>query len=169
MKITKLALQVFIACALAVVTGCGSPPNKAAKTDGTAKTSAKNPEKEEHSHGTGPHGGTITEWGAEAYHVEFTVNHDKKEATVYILGGDAKTPSPIKADKIHLVINDPATEFDLAASPLEGEKDGASRFVGTHDNLGKVQEFAGTISGEVEGTPYTGDFKEVAEATAKSP
>ena len=38
---------------------------------------------------------------AEAYHVEFTVNHDKKEATVYILGANAKTPSPIKAEKIH--------------------------------------------------------------------
>ena len=169
MKSTKLALHVSIACVFAVVIGCGSPPNKAAKTDGTAKTAAKTPDKEEHSHGSGPHGGTITEWGADAYHVEFTVNHDKKEATVYILGGDAKTPSPIKAEKIHLVINAPATEFDLAAQPLEGEKDGASRFVGTHDNLGKVQEFAGTISGEVEGTPYTGDFKEVAEASTKSP
>jgi hypothetical protein len=169
MNCTKLALHVSIACALAVVIGCGSSPNKAVKTEGTAKTAEKNPEKEEHSHGAGPHGGTITEWGAEAYHVEFTVNHEKKEATVYILGGDAKTPSPIKTEKIRLVINDPSTELDLTALPLEGEKDGASRFVGTHDNLGKVKEFAGTISGEVEGTPYTGDFKEVAEASPKLP
>jgi hypothetical protein len=26
--------------------------------------------------------------------------------------------------------------------------------------LGILGEFAGTISGEIEGTPYTGDFKE---------
>ena len=169
MKRTKLALQVAIACALASTMGCGSTPNNAAKTNGGAKTTAKNPEKEEHGHGNGPHGGVLTDWGGGAYHVEFTVNHGKKEATIYILGGDEKSPAPIKAGKIHLVINDPATEVDLTAQPLDGEKDGASRFVGTHDNLGKVQEYAGTISGDVEGTPYTGDFKEVAEGHAHTP
>ncbi|MFN0020607.1 MAG: hypothetical protein ACKVP0_20305 [Pirellulaceae bacterium] len=169
MKRTKIALQVGIACALAAVVGCGSKPNNAAKTEGTAKTAAKNPEKEEHGHGNGPHGGVLTDWGGGAYHVEFIVNHDKKEATVYVLGSDEKSPAPIKSGKIHLVISDPATEVDLTAQPLDGEKQGASRFVGTHDNLGKVQEFAGTISGELEGTPYTGDFQEVAEASAKSP
>jgi hypothetical protein len=169
MKSTKLTLRVSIACALAVVMGCGSNPNNTAQSNGPAKTGAKAPKKEEHSHGSGPHGGTISDWGGGAYHVEFTVNHDKKEATVYVLGSDEKSPAPINAKKIHLVIKDPAIEIDLAASPLEGEKDGASRFVGTDDNLGKVQEFAGTISGEVEGTPYTGDFKEFAEASPKSP
>jgi hypothetical protein len=89
------------------------------------------------------------------------VDHDKKEATVYILGSDEKSPAPIKADKITLSIHDPMTEMELVAKPLEGEKDGmSSRFVGTHDTIGIVKEFAGTISGEVEGTPYTGDFKE---------
>jgi hypothetical protein len=103
----------------------------------------------------------MTDWGGGAYHVEFTVDHDKKEATVYIIGGDAKTPAPIKASSIRLVINDPMTEMDLAAKPLEGEAEGmSSRFVGTHETIGIVKEFAGTISGTVEGTPYTGDFKE---------
>ena len=36
----------------------------------------------------------------------------------------------------------------------------ASRFVDQQESLGIVQEFAGTISGEVDGTPYVGDFKE---------
>ena len=53
------------------------------------------------------------------------------------------------------------TEIDLAAQPLESEAAGtSSRFVGTHDTIGIVKEFAGTISGEIDGTPYTGDFKE---------
>ena len=53
------------------------------------------------------------------------------------------------------------TEMDLEAKPLEGEAEGtSSRFVGTHDTIGIVQEFADTISGVVEETPYTGDFKE---------
>ena len=116
-----------------------------------------------HGHGAGPHEGTLADWGGGKYHVEFTVDHDKKEATVYILGGDEKTPAPIKTDKVLLSIKQPVFEVELAAKPLDGETDGkASRFIGTHDSLGVVQEFAGTISSEIEGTPYAGDFAEEA-------
>lgn len=152
MKISNVLCSAMLGLLIA---GCGSPP--------ATPTAEPAPGKghDEHVHGPGPHGGTITDWGGGAYHVEFTVDHDKKEATVYILGGDEKTPAPIKAQTIHLTINDPMTELDLAAQPLEGEAEGtSSRFVGTHDTIGIVQEFAGTISGEIEGTPYTGDFKE---------
>ena len=80
---------------------------------------------------------------------------------MYVLGDDEKTAAPIKAATILLNINAPKFQVELAAAPLEGEAEGtASRFIGKHDSLGKVQEFAGTISGEVEGTPYAGDFKE---------
>ena len=49
------------------------------------------------------------------------------------------------------------------ASRLAGETaDAASRYAGTHDSLAVVREFAGTISGEVEGTPFAGDFEEHA-------
>ncbi len=89
------------------------------------------------------------------------MDHDKQEATVYILGDDEKTATPIKASTILLSINDPKFQVELAATPLEGEAEGtASRFVGKHESLGKVQEFAGTISAEVDGTPYAGEFKE---------
>jgi hypothetical protein len=115
----------------------------------------------EHEHGAGPHGGAVADWGGGAYHVEFTVDHEKKEATVYILGSDEKTPAPIKAAAIQLTIVDPPTEVELAARPLEGESEGtSSRFVGTHDTIGIVKEFSGTIGGVIEGTPYSGDFKE---------
>ena len=117
----------------------------------------------DHAHGAGPHGGTVTDWGGGAYHIEFTVDHEKQAATVYVLGSDEKTPSPIKTDKISLVINDPETEIELVASPLDGETaDNASRFTGTHETLGIVREFSGTIQGLVDGTPYTGDFSEAA-------
>ena len=144
---------------LLVVLGCGQQP--APTTTPTPGSSATPAAEEKHAHGSGPHGGTITDWGGGAYHVEFTVDHDRKEVTVYILGSDEKTPAPIQAQTIHLTIDDPMTELDLTAKPLEGEAEGSSsRFVGTHDTIGIVQEFSGTISGEVEGTPYTGDFKE---------
>ena len=111
--------------------------------------------------GNGPNGGVVFDLGAQ--HAEFTVDHEKQEATVYVLGSDEKSPAPIKTDKISLTIGDPEIQADLLPVPLEGEADGlSSRFVGKHEKLGIVQEYAGTMSAEIEGTPYTGDFKEEA-------
>ncbi len=153
---------IICSAMLSVMSGCGGPPAPAPAppvANSGPKEAAHGP------HGEGPHGGAVTDWGGGAYHVEFTVDHDKKEATVYIIGGDEKTPAPIKAASIHLVINDPMTEMDLAAQPLETDPAGtSSRFVGTHATIGIVKEFAGTISGQIDGTPYTGDFKEEPHA-----
>jgi hypothetical protein len=153
---------------LMIAVGCkdDAPEPAPAPTGGnaTAPDDAKSAgETAEHSHGAGPHGGAIADWGGGAYHVEFTVDHDAKEATVYVLGSDGATPAPIKAATIALSINEPATDVELKAKPMEGEAEGtSSRFVGQHETIGKVQEFAGTISGEIDGTPYVGEFAEVA-------
>ncbi|MCC9601356.1 hypothetical protein LOC67_12440 [Stieleria sp. JC731] len=118
---------------------------------------------EGHGHGVGPHDGTVADWGGGKYHVEFTVNHDKQEATVYILGSDEATAVPIEAESIELSITDPSMQVTLNASPQDSDPEGkASRFVGNHEKLGVVQEYAGTMSGVVDGTPYSGDFKEEA-------
>jgi len=114
-------------------------------------------------HGAGPHDGTLADWGGGKFHVEFTVDHDKKESVVYILGGDEKTAEPVKAGNVLLSITDPEFQMELTPQPLEGEADGmCSRFVGTHESLGIVREFAGSISAEVDGTPYVGEFAEEA-------
>lgn len=118
-----------------------------------------------HAHGAGPHGGTVADWGGGKYHVEFTVDHDAKEATIYLLGTDEKTPAPatVADGTLLLTIREPAFQVDLVAKPLDGETGGAaSRYAGKHDSLGIVREFAGTISGVVDGTPYAGDFEEHA-------
>ena len=168
MKSVRTILSGLAALAILTVGfGCGSkedaPANGSDATSAPAKT-------EEHVHGSGPHGGTIADWGGGAYHVEFTVDHGKKEATVYVLGDDQKTPAPIKTPKVLLIINDPATELELLAQPLEGEAEGvSSRFVGTHDNIGIVKEFEGTITADVDGTPYTGDFKEEPHGAEHKP
>jgi hypothetical protein len=163
--------QSLIIVVVATLLGCekSSAPTPAASSSGgevsTAKAAPKDHSHEGHAHGEGPHGGTVADWGGGKYHVEFTVDHDKQEATVYLLGNDEKTPSPIKATdgNLLLTIKEPAFQVELVAQPLEGEADGvASRFVGKNEKLGVVQEFAGTISGEVEGTPYAGDFAESA-------
>ena len=40
----------------------------------------------------------------------------------------------------------------------------ASRFIGTNEKLSVVQEYSGTITGVVEGTPYSGNFQNEAHA-----
>ena len=97
-------------------------------------------------------------------HAEFTVDHKKQEATVYILDADVKKAEPSQADKLLLSIKNPQFQAELKAVPMDGEPKGkSSRFVGKHEKLGVEQEFEGTVSGEIEGKPYLGDFKEKPE------
>jgi len=141
------ALTIGVALA-----GCGPK-------EGATPTVLKGEAKDDHDHGAGPHGGTIIEFGK--YHAEFTVDHGKKQATVYVLDGKVKNAVPIAAVKLLLSIKSPQFQADLVAVPQDGDPKGkASRFVATHDNLGKEQEFEGTVSGEIDGKPYLGDFKE---------
>jgi hypothetical protein len=167
MKFSRNTAALMVAASFAVA-GCekAAPP-----TVPPPVTTAKDDHGHDHAagghehggHGAGPHDGTLADWGGGKYHVEFTVDHDKKESTVYVLGGDEKTPAPVKTTdgSLLLTITEPAFQVTLKASPLEGEADGASsRYVGQHDSLGIVREFSGSISGEVGGTPYAGDFKE---------
>ena len=39
----------------------------------------------------------------------------------------------------------------------------SSRFVGKHEKLGVEQEFAGEVSGDVDGRPLAGEFEEKPE------
>jgi hypothetical protein len=153
----KKLMSFYATGLLLIVAGCSKEkPTVAPAADSTVETSA-------HSHGSGPHGGAIADLGGGAYHAEFTVDHDAKQSTVYVLGSDGKTAAPIKASKLVLTINEPSYEVELNAQPMPGETGGeSSRFVGQHENFGIVREFAGTISGEFDGTPYVGEFAEVA-------
>jgi hypothetical protein len=167
----KRVSNVVVLVTLVGFVGCSQP------TEPTAKAPTKSVEdhghdhgpgghdhsEQGHAHGAGPHDGTAADWGGGKYHVEFTVDHDKKQATVYILGSDEKTATPIDVKSIELSIKDPEMQVTLQASPQEGDPDGkSSRFIGTHEKLGVVQEYAGTMTGVVGGTPYSGDFKEEA-------
>ena len=161
MKKLNLTLTSRIAIGtFAFVAGCGDSQQPV--THNNAQQPANHSDDSGHAgHGAGPHDGTLADWGGGKYHVEFTVDHDKQEATVFILGDDEKTPSPIEAEEIQLSISDPMMQVTLKAAPQEGDPEGsASRFVGNHESLGVVQEYAGTIRGTVDGTPYRGEFKE---------
>jgi hypothetical protein len=164
MKRFELTVGRLIAIGgLVAFVGCsGSKPDTSGSSPAATSPSAKQTHDHPHSgHGAGPHDGTLADWGGGKYHVEFTVDHDKQEATVYILGDDEKSAVPIKAQEIQLTITDPAMQVMLKAAPQAGDPEGsASRFVGNHASLGVVQEYAGSITGVVDGTPYSGDFKE---------
>ena len=104
MKKFELTLALLFAIStLAFVIGCGGSQQPATPEPQTkGGQSADHADDHGHAgHGAGPHDGTLADWGGGKYHVEFTVDHDKQEATIYILGDDEKTPSPIKAEKIH--------------------------------------------------------------------
>ncbi|MDA1049353.1 MAG: hypothetical protein O3C40_02595 [Planctomycetota bacterium] len=153
---------------LTFVVGCGgSKPPATPTTPAAPSQPAAHADDHAHSgHGAGPHDGTLADWGGGKYHVEFTVDHDKQEGTVYILGDDEKTASPITSAEIQLIIKDPPMQVALKAAPQEGDPEGsASRFVGNHESLGVVQEYAGTITGLIDDTPYSGDFKEEPHGT----
>lgn len=157
----KLTTTFVATVALTFFSGCGDSKDSSSTSSTPTDAAAGKKGGESHGHGAGPHEGALADWGGGKYHVEFTVDHDKKESVVYILGSDEKTPKPVKADHLLLNIKAPDFQVELSADPLKGEADGtSSRFVGTHDKLGIVQEFQGTISGEVDGTPYVGEFKE---------
>lgn|GEM_PF-616982 len=106
-------------------------------------------------HGAGPHDGTVADWGGGKYHIEILVDHDKQESTVFILGSDEKSSLPIEAQSIDLSISDPVMQVMLTAAPQSSDPAGkSSRFIGKHEKLDVVQEYAGTIAGVIDGTPY---------------
>src|SRR5262245_45141705 len=142
-----------LACAT-VFAATGCPEKKPAPTEAP---------KDEHDHpDIGPHKGALAEWGDHDYILEFTVDHDTKEATIYVLDGKAQNAKPIPAKALTLGLKQsPPVTIPLEAKPLGTDPAGeASRFVGKHDALAEKKEFAGTISGEVAGKKYSGTFKE---------
>lgn len=144
---------------LVLFTGCtGQKPADTPKPD--APKAARSDHGDHGDHGGGPHGGTIVELGKS--HGEFAVDHAKKEATVYILDGDAKKPEAIAADKLLLSLKTPALQLELKPLPQDGDPKGkSSRFVGTHEAFAKEQPFEGMVSVVIDGKPYFGEFKEV--------
>lgn len=165
MKRRMYAGMALMAFGLAVV-GCdNAKPTVTAVKDGEKKLRPKGHEGHA-EHEEGLHGGAIAE--VSKYHAEFTVDHAKKEATVYFLDENLKKHEPIDAATIQLGIKKPAIQIELKAVPQDGEPKGkSSRFVGTHEALGKEQEFEGTITVVLEGKPFSGDFKEEPHADHK--
>jgi len=144
------------------VAGCGAQATTPKTGDGKKDGSAKD---DNHVHGKGPNGGVV--FDLSKYHAEFTVDHDKKEVTVLILGDDEKTPTPVAAKDLTVTTKETKTKEGKVVPPMtikllpQGEMGGkAFKYVGTDPGLGNVADFEGTVSGEIDGKPAAGDFKE---------
>ena len=130
------------------------------------KTGTAGDKKDDHTlHGKGPNGGVVFDLGK--YHAEFTVDHDKKECTVLILGTDEKTITPVAAKELTLTTKETKTKDGMVVPPMtvklmpKDEAGGkAAKFVGTDPGLGNVADFEGTVLGEIDGKPSQGTFKE---------
>jgi len=149
---------------LTLAVGCSG--KKEDKGKSSARTTT---EEDDDDHGPGPHKGLIVDIeklmdssGKKNLHMEFVVNHDKKEVRVYILDSKAKADYPIKAEKATLAIDKPKFSIDL--NPEKPDANGkASCFVGKDDRFGVEQEFAGTFTVIVDGKPYSQPFAEKAD------
>lgn len=155
--VSRFRATVLLLTPVLLIAGCGDtggPPQKATPTPGEKK--------EGHAHpGEGPHHGALVEWGDEEYHAEFTADRERGEVAVYVLGGDAETAAPIKADKVRLTGKDPAFQIDLKPAPEKTDPPGtASKFVGRLPEDTRGRRLSGTISAVVDGKPYSGDFRE---------
>lgn len=163
MKYAKL-LGMGLMVAAFGVTGCGDKkpePTKAEEKKGGGKADDHAP------HGAGPNGGVVFDLGK--YHAEFTVDHPKKECTVLFLSGDEKgaTAMPVAAKEFTLTTKETKTKEGKVVPPMTikllpaDAKDGkASKFVGTDPGIGNVADFEGAVTGEIDGKPSSGEFKE---------
>ena len=163
MKYLKLMVPGLLVAAL-MTSGCSrSSDSTPAGTD--AKVASDAAPVVEHTHGTGPNGGVVFDLGS--HHAEFTVDHGKHECAILVLGDDEKTPTPVAATELILNIKETKTTDGTVVSPItitmapENATGGkGSKFVGSDPGIGNVADFAGTVSGEIDGKPSLGEFEE---------
>src|SRR5690606_32776151 len=113
-----------LSVALFMVTGCSKPTEEQ-----TAQQPAPAATSEPHTHGEGPNGGVVFDLGAQ--HAEFTVDHDKQQATVLFFEG------PVAATELILNLQETQTADGAKVAPMTvilaatDAADGkASKFVG---------------------------------------
>lgn len=157
----KLSAGLLVVALLAI--GCAKPmeTKPAEESSSAGETAAV----AEHTHGSGPNGGVVFDLGGE--HAEFTVDHDKQQCTILIIDADSMTPKAVAASEFTIAINETKTADGAVVAAMtvtalpEGAVDGkAAKFVGTDPGIGNVADFEGTVSGEIDGKPAQGSFKE---------
>jgi hypothetical protein len=167
MTTAKLMALGLLVVTLAVA-GCTDAASKPAAGDpGKPAAGGGDKKGDEHTHGKGPNGGLVFDLGK--YHAEFTVDHTAKACTVLVLTDDAEDakPLPVAAKEFTLTTKEAKGKDGTVVPPItvmllpNDMKDGkAARFVGTDPGFATAADFAGTVAGEIDGKPSSGEFKE---------
>ena len=162
MKRPRLMSMLVIAAATAMFAGCSKEsPQDGGGTGTTATSSAENGHEHEHP-SEGPHHGSLIELGNEEYHGELVHDEESGKVTIYILDGSATQAVPIDAGEVtvNLVQDGKPEQFQLMASPDEGDPQGkSSRFVTEDKALGTRLDAEGAearLTLQIEGKSYSG-------------
>lgn len=161
-------LPAVVAAGLIAIGCAQSPPTTKAtpKTTAPKEASASN----EHAHGAGPNGGVVFDLGS--HHAEFTVDHGAKLCKILLLGADEKSPAPVAAAELLLRTKETKTAdgkvvapMTVVLQPVDPEEGKAAEFVGTDPGIASIADFAGSVSGEIDGKPAMGEFAESGEGS----
>lgn len=144
------------------------------KTEGEFKTQEKDktvqPAELDHHHGTGPHGGHMTDLGKDhTMMVELTYTPDPRAITAYVVDhNDSKKAVALEAKSMTLELEGEASPLTLSAEPQEGDAEGkASKFVVMGDAIPasiKTQEdIHGHLKVDVGGKTLEAEFHEEEE------
>ena len=157
------SFQLLAPCVLVAVAwsaGCSSSSETKPTAGGAAPAAVA-----EHAHGAGPNGGVVFDLGS--HHAEFGVDHGQQQVKIVFLGDDEKTPTAVAATEFVLNIQETKTAdgtvvapMTIMMAPTDAADGKATTFVGTDPGIGNVADFAGTLSGEIEGKPAMGEFAE---------
>lgn len=150
---------------LAGTPGCNREQGKPEVDLATVTT--KDEATEPHGHSSiGPHDGPLAEWGKNEFHAEFTVDHASKQVVVYILDGKARKAPVIDRAKISNVTisikNVTPILYVELKHDVQKSGDLGIAFVGTNEQFSKSVAYLGTISGKINGKPYSGEFSHKA-------
>lgn len=104
MKCIKLLSVLALVISVPIV-GCSENGSKPAGKDSGATTRS---EAVPHTHGHGPNGGVVFDLGK--YHGEFTVDHNKRECMIVVLGDDEKSPIAVAAGELTVATKETKTE-----------------------------------------------------------
>lgn len=158
-------LAIGLLVATGAMTGCDKKADTQKPSD---KSGTSSKTKTPHApHGKGPNGGVVIDLGK--YHAEFTVDHPAKECTILVINGEKQDAEPlaVAAKEFTLITKETKTKEGKVVPPMtikmlpKDLKNGkASKFVGTDPGLANVADFEGTVTGEIDGKPSSGEFKE---------
>jgi hypothetical protein len=145
--------------------GCDRPNNQPAPDQAGPSGAAGHDHSHDHGHHHGPHDGHLVDLGDDEFHAEVTHDDASGRVTIYLLDAEAKKPVATAAPHllVQLTLAGDPKEFQLLASPQEGDPQGrSSRFELVDKQLCEswdATEAAARLSVTIEDIPFSGKIE----------